>query len=125
MGDALEAFELGLTLPGSKVDIVRTRNVSGASPVGGSFGGTEGKTVRTLDEFEKQAAYYNMACACAKLEKIEEAVGNLRKAYENGFDNVATMTTDPDLRVVQDSDSFKDFMEYVNPKRGGFFGLFN
>jgi len=73
--DALKVFELGLTLPGSKVDIIRTKNISGPSPVGGSAGGTEGKTVRTLDEFEKQAAYYNMACACANLGKNRRGGG--------------------------------------------------
>lgn len=123
--EALEVFEKALKLPGSKVDIVRTKNVPGPSPVGGSSGGTEGKEVRTVDEFEKQAAYYNMACACANLENIEEAVVFLRKSYDNGFDNFATITSDPDLKVVQDSESFKKFMEHVNPKRGGFFGLFN
>lgn len=120
--DALKVFELGLTLPGSKMDIIRTKNISGPSPVGGSAGGTEGKVLKTLDEFEKQAAYYNMACACANLGKVEEAVDNLKKSYENGFDNIDTMTSDPDLRVVQESESFQEFLKQV--KRPGFFGLF-
>ena len=61
-----------MKLPGSKLDVIRTKNVSGPSPVGGATGGTEGKEVWSLDEFELQAAYYNMACACAKLGEIEE-----------------------------------------------------
>lgn len=121
--DALLAFTKGMKLPGSKCDIVRTKNVSGPSPVGGSHGGTEGKEVWTLDEFEYQAAYYNMACACAKLGEIEEAVVNLRNAYDNGFDNYGAITSDPDLEAVQDSDDFKAFLEEVNPKKKGLFGF--
>lgn len=66
------AFNKGLKLPGSRLDVIRTKNVSGPSPVGGAQGGTEGKEVWSLDEFEFQAAYYNMACACAKLGEIDE-----------------------------------------------------
>lgn len=61
-----------MKLPGSKLDVIRTPNVSGPSPVGGAKGGTEAREVRTLDEFELQAAYYNMACAHAKLGRVEE-----------------------------------------------------
>lgn len=122
--EALSTFTKGLKLPGSKLDIIRTKNVSGPSPVGGSAGGTEGKEVWSLDEFEYQAAYYNMACACAKLGAIAEAVDNLRNAYENGFDNIRTMTSDPDLRPVYGSIEFEMFMDEINPKKKGLFGLF-
>jgi hypothetical protein len=40
--------------------------------VGGSAGGTESNEVQTLDEFELQAAHYNMACAYAKLDNAPE-----------------------------------------------------
>jgi len=66
------AFQKALKLPGSKKDVVRTKLVSGPSPVGGSAGGTESTSVQTLDEFELQAAHYNMACAYAKLENAPE-----------------------------------------------------
>lgn len=122
--EALSTFTKGLKLPGSKLDIIRTKNVSGPSPVGGSAGGTEGKEVWSLDEFEYQAAYYNMACACAKLGAIPEAVENLRNAYDNGFDNIRTMTSDPDLRPVYGSAEFEMFMDEINPKKKGLFGLF-
>jgi hypothetical protein len=61
-----------MKLPGSRPDIVRTKNVSGPSPVGGSSGGTESRRVLTLDEFELQAAHYNMACAHARLQRPQE-----------------------------------------------------
>ncbi len=66
------AFQKGMKLPGSRKDIIRTQKLSGPSPVGGSTGGTEGKTVMSLDEFEIQAAHYNIACACARLGKVTE-----------------------------------------------------
>eukprot|EP00562_Extubocellulus_spinifer_P030842 CAMPEP_0178704874 /NCGR_PEP_ID=MMETSP0699-20121125/14453_1 /TAXON_ID=265572 /ORGANISM="Extubocellulus spinifer, Strain CCMP396" /LENGTH=62 /DNA_ID=CAMNT_0020352331 /DNA_START=703 /DNA_END=894 /DNA_ORIENTATION=+ len=46
--------------------------LSGPSPVGGSQGGTEGKLVMGLDEFELQAAHYNIACAEARLGNVAE-----------------------------------------------------
>merc|ERR1712154_146190 len=66
-------FQKGLKLPGSRTDIIRTKTISGPSPVGGSTGGTEGKVVQTLDEFELQAAHYNIACAHARLDQIPES----------------------------------------------------
>jgi len=70
--DALTAFKMAMKLPGSRPDVVRTKMLSGPSPVGGSQGGTEGKLVLGLDEFELQAAHYNMACAYARLGNIAE-----------------------------------------------------
>ena len=66
------AFTKGLKLPGSRPDVVRTKLVSGPSPVGGSAGGTESQFVLSLDEFELQAAHYNMACAHARLGNPKE-----------------------------------------------------
>ncbi|KAL9188966.1 hypothetical protein ACHAXT_011456 [Thalassiosira profunda] len=116
--DALKAFKLAMTLPGSRPDIVRTANVPGPSPVGGSKGGTEGRSVQNLDEFEYQAAHYNMACANAALGNIGEAVANLRKAFEYGFDNYATVRADPDLASVRGSAEFERLMEEFDPRRG-------
>lgn len=70
--DALTAFKMAMKLPGSRPDVVRTKMLSGPSPVGGSQGGTEGKLVMGLDEFELQAAHYNMACAYSRLGNISE-----------------------------------------------------
>ena len=70
--DWISVFQNGLKLPGSRPDIIRTKTLSGPSPVGGSAGGTEGKKIMTLDEFEMQAAHYNIACAHARLGRIAE-----------------------------------------------------
>ena len=61
-----------MKLPGSKKDVVRTKALSGPSPVGGAFGGTESQSVLGLDEFELQAAHYNIACAHARLGNIDD-----------------------------------------------------
>jgi hypothetical protein len=61
-----------MKLPGTRPDVVRTKALSGPSPVGGSFGGTESQNIMTLDDFELQAAHYNMACAHARLGNLDE-----------------------------------------------------
>jgi len=61
-----------MKLPGSRPDIVRNKSLSGPSPVGGAFGGTDSQKVMALDDFEKQAAHYNMACAYARLGNLDE-----------------------------------------------------
>jgi len=116
-------FKKAMTLPGSRPDILRTANVPGPSPVGGSKGGTEGRRIQALDEFEYQAAHYNMACAYASLGNVGEAVLNLRKAFDYGFDNYATVRADPDLEYVRGSTDYDRLMEEYDPKRG-FFGVF-
>ena len=70
--EALVAFQKGMKLPGSRPDVLRTKSLSGPSPVGGSYGGLESQNVMTLDDFELQAAHYNMACAHARLGNLAE-----------------------------------------------------
>lgn len=115
---ALEVFRKGLKLPGSRTDIIRTKTLSGPSPVGGSSGGTEGKRVQTLDEFEMQAAHYNIACACSQLGKYSESVKSLEQAFQAGFDNYATVRADPDLSGTHGTSEFEMLMEKYDPKKG-------
>jgi hypothetical protein len=118
------AFQKAMTLPGSRPDIVRTANVPGPSPVGGSKGGTEGRSVQNLDEFEYQAAHYNVACAHACLGNVGDAVNNLQKAFEYGFDNFATVRADPDLGNLEGTREFDALMKKWDPKSRGIMGLF-
>ena len=114
-----------MALPGSKSDVVRTKSLSGPSPVGGSMGGFESKNTLTLDEFELQAANYNMACAHSQLGAIPEAIEALKKAFENGFDNYKTVRDDPDLDPIKGTKEFEKLMEGFEPKKGfNPFGLF-
>jgi len=120
------AFKQAMTLPGSRPDIIRTKNVPGPSPVGGSSGGTYDKFIQNLDEFEYQAAHYNLACSHACLDQTSEAVMNLKKAFEYGFDNFETVRVDPDLEGVRGSKEFERLMGEWDPKGGAFnpFGVF-
>eukprot|EP00546_Thalassionema_frauenfeldii_P011524 CAMPEP_0178924648 /NCGR_PEP_ID=MMETSP0786-20121207/17446_1 /TAXON_ID=186022 /ORGANISM="Thalassionema frauenfeldii, Strain CCMP 1798" /LENGTH=168 /DNA_ID=CAMNT_0020599387 /DNA_START=150 /DNA_END=657 /DNA_ORIENTATION=+ len=121
---ALKAFKNGMKLPGSRPDVIRTKLMSGPSPVGGSFGGLESNNVLQLDEFELQAAHYNMACAYAQLEDIDMAVANLKQSFENGFDNYATVRGDPDLKSLQGTQEFNDLMDQYDAKFNPF-GFFS
>lgn len=124
--DALECFQQGLKLPGSRTDIVRSQTQAGPSPVGGSSGGKTSQVLQTLDEFEFQAAYYNIACAYACLGQNNDAIGNLRKSFEYGFDNFKACTVDPDLRGIQGTAEFNELIDdFDTKKRGGMFNPFN
>jgi len=116
-----------MKLPGSRPDVIRSRSSAGPSPVGGSYGGTDSKSVMTLDDFELQAVYYNMACANSRLGNIAEAVLNLEKAFQNGFDNYSTVRGDPDLDEIKQSRDYKALMDTYDGKGSGFnpFGLFS
>lgn len=121
----LSAFQKSLKLPGSRTDIVRTKLLSGPSPVGGSSGGTESRYVESLDEFELQAAHYNMACAHAQLGNLAESIQALQVAFENGFDNFPTVRSDPDLAPIREEKDFVKLMEAYEPKKGfNPFGMF-
>jgi len=122
--EALVAFQKGMKLPGSRPDVLRTKALSGPSPVGGAFGGTESQSVNALDDFELQAAHYNMACAHARLGNLEESIGNLAKAFENGFDNYSTVRGDPDLDPIKQQADFQKLMDAYETKGFNPFGFF-
>jgi hypothetical protein len=117
---------MGMTLPGSRTDVIRTKSLSGPSPVGGAMGGYESKFTTSLDEFEMQAVQYNMACAYAQLNELDQSVTALQAAFENGFDNFATVKQDPDLNPIKGTPAFEALMQKYEPKSKGFnpFGLF-
>ena len=97
--------------------------------MGGSFGGTESQSIQSLDEFELQAAHYNMACAHAQLGQADDAIACLETALEQGFDNFSTILGDPDLEVIKKESGFAKLMSKYNKNGGGddkkgFFGLF-
>jgi len=78
----------------------------------------------TLDDFELQAAHYNMACAHARLGNLDEAIANLAKAFENGFDNYSTVRGDPDLDPIKQEADFAKLMEAYEPNGFNPFGFF-
>ena len=92
----------------------------------------QGKFEEALPAHEKAASFprtagggaYNAACACAQLERIDEAFTWLEQAVAAGFDPSPRITTDPDLANLQGDprlapflppplDSLPDFAEPV------------
>ncbi len=58
-----------------------------------------------------RVAAYNMACACARLGRRDEAVGWLRKAVENGFTDGAFIEKDPDLEAIRAEPGYKKIID--------------
>ena len=107
-----------MKLDGSRSDVIRKALVSGPSPVGGASGGTDSTFVKLLDEFELQAAHYNMACAHAQIGSPQESVKNLQLAFENGFENFATVRGDEDLKPLSGMEEFEELMEKYDSQKG-------
>lgn len=123
--DAVTAFQKGMKLPGSRnPDMIRSKNVGGISPVGGSFGGTSSEQSMRLSNNELQSAYYNMACCNSRLGKVEEAVVNLEKAFQSGFDKYKTVRGDPDLDPIKQSRDYQKLMDTYDGNGFNPFGLF-
>lgn len=120
---ALDVFQKGMKLPGSNKDVVRTKSLSGPSPVGGAMGGYESSDVYPLDEFELQAAHYNIACAHAQLRNLDESIANLQKSFENGFNNFSTVRGDPDLDPIKGEGDYKKLMDAYDSKGFNPFGF--
>jgi hypothetical protein len=55
-----------------------------------------------LPPFAQVNAYYNMACAHARLGQKDKAFENLDKAIQAGFNNRQLLTTDDDLASLRD-----------------------
>lgn len=121
--EALNVFQKGMRLPGSNKDVLRTKSLAGPSPVGGSMGGYESQNVYPLDEFELQAAHYNIACAHAQLGNLDESIANLQKSFENGFNNYSTVRGDPDLDAIKEEGDYKKLMDTYDGKGFNPFGF--
>lgn len=56
-------------------------------------------------------AYYNMACAYARLKNIDKAFEMLGKAIDEGYTVRSNFETDPDLAVLREDARFKVLLE--------------
>lgn len=81
---AIDSFNLALELPGN-----------GAYRLPGSP-----REYLCPSDAEENAALYNMACCYAQLGQRDAALTCLEAVLENGFEDVATMLSDPDLSPV-------------------------
>ncbi len=65
---------------------------------------------RRLDAHYAPVASYNIACAYALQGKKEEAVGALRRAVEEGYDNWDLIRTDPELENIRNTSYYREVM---------------
>jgi hypothetical protein len=61
-------------------------------------------------ERHRASALYNAACACALLDKKEEAFGWLELAFEQGFENRMLLSRDPDLKSLHGDPRFASYL---------------
>ncbi len=62
-------------------------------------------------------AYYNQACALARLGRADEALQALQRAVHAGYDNVQNLLADPDLASLQASDGFQEVLDLAMDRR--------
>lgn len=60
---------------------------------------------------EEAVAFYNIACCCSKLKKVEGGLQALEAAMEAGFDDYKKIRQDPDLSFLRDDDEFDELMD--------------
>lgn len=63
-------------------------------------------------------AYYNMACAYARLKNVDKAFEMLGKAVDEGFANRNSLTTDADLAALRSDARFAKLLERVPVQAG-------
>jgi len=60
---------------------------------------------------DSEIAWYNLACAFARMKKTQEAVDALRKAADCGYRDIEWLKNDPDLDNLRDEKLYKAFIE--------------
>jgi len=66
---------------------------------------------------EKSDAYYNLACLHSIRNRIPEAIVNLKKAIQNGYDNYQHIRLDHDLDNIRKTPFFMDLLKTLpNPE---------
>ncbi|KAL4420136.1 hypothetical protein ABPG77_010352 [Micractinium sp. CCAP 211/92] len=83
--EAIDMFQLSLELPGS-----------GVMRLSGSV-----REYSCASEGEENAALYNMACCWARLGEKQPALTVLEALLDNGFEDVRTIRSDPDLAPLR------------------------
>ena len=54
--------------------------------------------------------WYNLACSCALLEQLSQAMRALKKAIELGYDDWEFLQRDPDLASLRRAPEFQHFL---------------
>jgi tetratricopeptide (TPR) repeat protein len=64
----------------------------------------------------KAKSYYQLACSYALSNKPEQAIQNLKLAYEKGYKNVENLVADPDLSGLKNYKEFQTLVEKYFPE---------
>jgi Flp pilus assembly protein TadD/dienelactone hydrolase len=64
-------------------------------------------------------AYYNLACAYARVGRAADALTALSRAIDEGFSNRQSLETDPDLAPVRSDPRFRELLARLERKPGG------
>jgi tetratricopeptide (TPR) repeat protein len=59
--------------------------------------------------------WYNLACSYSLLNRLDEAVGALRRSFELGYRDVGHLQKDPDLSRLRQSPKYRHFLASFTP----------
>lgn len=54
--------------------------------------------------------WYNLACSYSLLNRLDESLKALRRAFELGYSDLAALQKDQDLKALRQSPQFRDFL---------------
>lgn len=106
---ANEAFETAINLDSVSFSAAVALSLTGREKEGIDLA----NRLVSLDS-NKGSAYYNQACLYALLNKKEEAVNALKRAFENGYVAWSYMTNDPDLENIRQEEKY---INLINSKK--------
>lgn len=66
---------------------------------------------------ESCVAHYNLACSLARTGRVEEALAELKRAVELGYDEAEFMSKDPDLEPIRSHPSYMEILGSIKPPR--------
>ena len=92
-------------------------NLSTAYLVGKQFKASL-KTLNTLQRIKPKhpLLHYNLACYYALTGNTTLGVESLKQAVANGFENLQTLKTDPDLKNLRSDPQFKELQKALSAK---------
>ena len=61
--------------------------------------------------------WYNVACSYALLQRLDDALGALRRAFELGYDDLKFLEKDPDLAPLRQSPKFREWLASLAASR--------
>ncbi len=60
-----------------------------------------------IESYPTEGNYYDAACLYSQIDKPEESIANLKKAFEHGYVEFIHLSNDDDLEKVRNMHEFK------------------